>query len=358
MSYETQNRLPPSVPLRDAVEFAELLGFERAGSYAHMGRPDICSMTHFQDRDYQSWETIELSLITTEKGLSVCTRTRIGRSAYDYKKQNDTVRAFKKRFGGTRHTDGAGYDPGPPIPPAASGCHLAMQRLDWSLTRLNHYLMLAEMRPHNDQMTAMQKVWPGMRQLDPEVFASNVLIPYITAMMEEVLKSLYVSLLRYSETKARVLRSARLSGEQLALISDGTLSVEEAIAEMMPFHLPSNVGDHFKALDRNLDILAPLRRRLKRSKTSLLDRLDALVTRRHALIHGMAIDIDLDRGRIEEIVFDVMDGMSRIYRAITQHFDWPFELPRSSNFLSRRAWKQRRKLNAERAIQGQIVSSA
>ena len=118
MSYETENCLPNAVTVRDVIEFAELLGFRRNGNYGHLGRPDVIAMHHFEERDYRSWEPIELSIWPEDLGLAVGTRTRVGRSAYDFKKQNATGRAIKKRFGGKYSTDGQGYDPGPPMPPS------------------------------------------------------------------------------------------------------------------------------------------------------------------------------------------------------------------------------------------------
>jgi hypothetical protein len=65
----------------------------------------------------------------------------------------------------------------------------------------------------------------------------------------------------------------------------------------------------------------------------LLDRLEDLVTRRHALIHGMEIDIKLDRERLEGVVHDLTVGISRVYEGVTYRYGWPFELPPSSNFM-------------------------
>lgn len=349
MSYETENRLPATVSKRDAIEFAELLGYKRTGTYAHFGRPDVTALSYFEDTDYRSWTTVELSIHPAKgsKGVIVGTRTTIGRSHFDFAMQNHTVKAFKKRFGGATYKDGGngeGYDPGPPVPPAASGCVLAMQRLDWNLSRINMYLhrrKLIETHPSNIQM---EKTFPSLREINPDVFISNLLVPYITSLMEDYFKSTYVALLRYAaKNKESVLKGVRIRGDQLAEISEGTLSVEEAVAELLPFHLPSNVGQHFKALDPKLDILAILRRKTKKEKFSLLERIDGLVGKRHALIHDMSMDIDLDHDKADELVFDVTDGMARVYRQITNHFGWPYELPMSSNFTSRRAWQKARK---------------
>ena len=90
MSYETTNYLPKGVTKRRAAEFAELLGYKRAGSYAHLGEPEALSMFYFEEKDYKSWQTVELSIGTSEeKGVVyVHTRTRVDRSHYDFEMQN------------------------------------------------------------------------------------------------------------------------------------------------------------------------------------------------------------------------------------------------------------------------------
>jgi len=249
MSYETENLMPKGVAIAQAVHFALLLGYKRGGTYAHLGSPKTLYLYHFEERDYQSWQTIELSISSTEKGVVVGTRTRIGRSAYDFQFQNRTVREFKRGFGGQAAKDGrngAGYDPGPPVPPPASGCYLSMRRFDWHLSRLERYLMTRSIPKTHESMEFAEKTWPVMSELNPEVFSNNVILPYVVGMMEDFLRSTYIALLRYSEKKQSILKNARLSGEQLTNISNGILTVEGAVAEMMSFQRLSAVARQSK----------------------------------------------------------------------------------------------------------------
>jgi hypothetical protein len=234
MSYETVNYLPAGVSKRQAIEFAELLGYRRNGKCEHVGRSEAASLIYFDDRDYRSWQAIEMTVAESDGAVSVRTRTSIGRSHYDFDMQNRTVREFRRRFGGKTFKDGGdgkGYDPGPPVPAPASGCKLAMDRLDWNLTRINMYLTTFEPPTPHQSLFALARISPSLLALNPEVFAANALIPYITSMMEDFFKSTYVALLRYSPKKAAVLNSSRLRGDQLSHISAGTLTVEEALAE-------------------------------------------------------------------------------------------------------------------------------
>jgi len=67
MSYETTNYLPKGVSKRHVAEFIELLGYKRAGSYAHLGMSDVISMTYFEEKDYKSWQVVELSIGVSEE---------------------------------------------------------------------------------------------------------------------------------------------------------------------------------------------------------------------------------------------------------------------------------------------------
>lgn len=337
MSYETTNYLRMGVSKRHVIEFAELLGYRRNGTYAHLGLRETASLIYFDEKDYRSWQPIELSIgISNERGcIYVHTRTSIGRSHYDFAMQNRTVREFRRRFGGSVIKDGGngdGYDPGPPVPPAASGCYLAVQGFDWNLTRVNSCLHGGFVPSKNDSLQAMEKIWPQMRELNPEIFVSNVILTYLVSVLEDYFKSTYVALLTYSDRKASILKGIRLSGEQLSRISEGELTVEEAAAETLSFQRLAAIGRNFADIDPKLDILAPLKRPYRRQKVSLLDRLEQLVTRRHDLIHGMHLDTDLDREKLAALIHDLTVSISRVYQQITSNFGWPFELPLSSNF--------------------------
>lgn len=338
MSYETTNYLPINVSKRQAADFALLLGYKKNGTYAHLGSPNTLSMIFYDEKEYRSWQTVELSIGESEDKdcVYVGTRTTVGRSHYDFEMQNRTVREFRKRFGGTSYRDGgdgSGYDPGPPLPPPASGCYLAMQGLDWSLSRVNFYLRVPNGSPTLPQgMGKSEEIWPQLRQLNPDIFVANVMISYLVSAMEDYLKSTYIALLTYSERKAAILRGIRLSGEQLAQISEGKLRVEGAAAEVLSFQRLNAVGRNFHDLDPSLDILGPLRRPYRRRKLNLFDRLEGLVSQRHRLIHGMELDIWTDHEVLKRHTEDLAVGMKRIYQHIAKSYGWTLELPASSNF--------------------------
>jgi hypothetical protein len=127
--------------------------------------------------------------------------------------QNKTVREFRRRFGGSAVRDGGngdGYDPGPPVPPAASGCYLAIQRFDWNLTRVNMYLHQGFSVLEHNGLQPMEKIWPQIRELNPEVFTSNIIPVYLVSALEDYFKSTYIALLTYSCRKASIFKGTSL----------------------------------------------------------------------------------------------------------------------------------------------------
>ena len=171
-------------------------------------------------------------------------------------------------------------------------------------------------------MVFAEKTWPIIIELNPEIFSNNIIVPYVVSMMEDFLKSTYIALLRYSEKKQAIFKGARLSGEQLANISAGLLTVEEAVAEMMAFQRISVASRHFRELDPKIDIAGALKKPFRRRKQTLFEYLDDLTTRRHALIHGIHIDISLRGKKIDALVGNVAAGTGRIYRHVTEHHGW------------------------------------
>lgn len=326
MSYSTENILPKGVTVAQVVAFAKLLGYTPSGIIAAPGLPRIACLSYFETKDYRSWVEINLFVSIHDGIVYAETKTRVGRSYYDFHFQTWTAREIRRRFGGRLVEDGPEwFTPGPPFPPAASGCHLAIEQLDWHLNRIEVFRVNSGAGSEISIKKASMELMPFMRDLDPGVFLGNLLVPYVVSMIESYLKDSYIALLRYSPRKSTVLKGARLSGEQLAAISDGRISVEEAVAETMSFQRLSAVGKSFQELDPKLDILGVLRRPYRRRKRTLLDDIDGLISKRHDLIHRMTLDRDVDAPKVYGILDDVHAAMNRIHRHLTDHYGWPYE---------------------------------
>jgi hypothetical protein len=167
------------------------------------------------------------------------------------------------------------------LPPRARGVLRAYSRLKYSIFQTHIYRSSISAAPERRKLTGIQ--W--MDELNPMILANNLLLPFLTAALEDFFKSAFVALLRYSDRKRAVFKGARVASSNLARVSDGVLTIEEAVAESLPFQKISMICEHFKALDPHLDIAGCLKRPYRRRRESLLHSLDGMVERRHSLIH-------------------------------------------------------------------------
>lgn len=340
VSYSTYNTLPESVRFSQALSFAKLLGYTPGKIYKDSEGNPLTFLSYFDYENYRSWVDVELSVGLSDGKVHVQTRTRFGRSYYDFQFQTSTARQIKRQFGGRLVEDGPEwFTPGPPFPPAASGCHLAVSRFDWHLNRLHIFRINSKFPTASPRQKASASLWPHMSELNPSIFMGNLIVPYLVSAMESFFKDTYIALLKHSPKKAIILKSARLGGEQLSAISDGRLSVEEAVAESMPFQRLSAVGRHFTEIDPKLDLLSVLRKPYRRRKRSLLQDLEDLTTERHKLIHDMRINSLSDLDKIDDTIQDLKDAVHRVHRFLTTYHSWPYEI--SSSEAERRVRKRR-----------------
>jgi hypothetical protein len=166
-----------------------------------------------------------------------------------------------------------------------------------------------------------------MDGLNPRLLSNNLLLPYLVSVLEGYFKSTFIALLRYSERKETFLKGARLSADHLAKISTNEMSIEEAIAETLPFQRISSICQHFKALDPKLDLNGVLLKPFRRRKKKLFEEIDALVFRRHDFVHKGIVDIDFSDADVKKALNDLEASVIRCYRRITDHYGWVFDEP-------------------------------
>lgn len=321
MSYETTNRLPADVGLRKVIAVVELLGYVRL-----YGSRTSARYSWFDSRDYRSFTGVQLSIETTSKGCVVQTRTPIARSHFDLLHQNRTVRELRRLLGGTFTTDaGSGRyqrSEGLSPTPSQAGCHLAFQRFGHNLIRADVYLMN---RPVLKEPWSAIGLFDFLDDVNPRILSNNLLVPYLVATLEDYFKSTFVALLSSSEKRPAFLRSARLTSEQLSRIADSKLTVEEAVAELLPFQSVNAVLNHFRTLDGALDLASELRRPVRRRKKSLLNSLEELVRIRHEFIHHANVSLRFRDAELRRSIGDLETAVTRCYRKITRHYGWAFE---------------------------------
>jgi|CXWL01.1.fsa_nt_gi hypothetical protein len=327
MSYESENILVPGTRIQDVREFVLLLGYAKSGVMKSEEYGQFEEYWWFDATDYRSWSGVELSIHRDDmKRVVVSTRTTVSRSYFDLNHQNNTISGIRKRFGGEFTTDeGRGRylkpQSGPP-PAPASGCYLAFNRFGHNLIKAKIYHEARDFPNHPPRK------WKGiefLQDLDPRTLANNTLVPFLVAAMEDYFKSTFIALLRYSARKEAFLKGVRLQGEQLLAISDGNATVEEQISETLSFQRLSAVCRHFETIDIKLDIAGTLRKPYRRRSRSLLESLESLVLSRHDFIHRATLDPTMTDVRIDGLIYDLEEAITRVYRRITEHYDWFFD---------------------------------
>ena len=311
--------------MSDVREHIRLLGYAKTGvtNSEEYGRFE--EYFYFDSKDYRCWTGVQLAIQIAGKPLVVSTRTSIARSFYDLQQQNRTIHQLKKRFGGSFQTDegkGRYLRPrsGPPTP-AASGCHIAFQRFGGNLIKAMMYL---DARTFPKQFQGKSDELFTQMGMSPRLLSNNMLLPFIVASLEDYFKSTFIALLRYSSRKQSFFKNVRLQGDHLAAISDGK-SVEEQVAETLPFQRISALTRHFEALDPKLDLGSALRKPYRRRLQSLYELIEWVVVTRHNFIHRAQLDLTLTDKRMEDLFYDLDAAITRVYKHITGHYKWAFD---------------------------------
>jgi len=158
--------------------------------------------------------------------------------------------------------------------------------------------------------------------INPRVIANNLVLPFLTAGFEEYFKSSFIALLRYSSRKEVFFKNARLMSSHLADIADESRSVEEAIAEALPFQRISNVCEHFRTLVPKLDLAGCFKRPYRRRKTSVFSAIELMVERRHALIHQNQLNTAYTDENLDRDLNNIQVVARRSVEEMSSHFNW------------------------------------
>ncbi len=324
MSYESQNILQEGTNRKDVMNFIELLKFDKLGSWQADELGKIFSYQWFERDDYKSWSGVELSLFEKDNIIHIETRTNAGRSYYDLVQQNDTIRLLKKYFGGVFYTDygkGRYLQPqsGPPEH-SASGCHLAFSGFGSNLIRARQYFENVSFGDNEKQQTGLY--W--LDRYNPKLLSNILTLPFLASIAEDYWKSTYIALLKYSDNKESVLKTNRISADRLVQVSNGILSIEEAFAESISFGRISMTCKHFKAIDKNLDLAAILRKPYRRRKKTLFDSLEEMTELRNEIIHQASSSVIIEDKYLTDLINILHDSIDRCYEELTKLKGWHY----------------------------------
>lgn len=323
MSYCSTNELGKNAKMQDVIEFVNMLDYQYLGVLRYQTHKSK-EFEWFEENDYKSWSRIELSIHEKNQTISVSTRTTIGRSYYDLEHQNKTIKLLKKYFGGGYTTDeGKGrlmQAHSEPAAPDESGCHLAFDRFGSNLISGRVYMMNREFKggkpdPKLPFFALEKNAW---------IISNNLLLPFLVAIMEDYWKSSYVALLKYSPHKGSILKTKPILNDKLKLVSEGSLSIEQAFAEGLSFQTIATVCKNFNALDPKIDFASLLKKPYHRRKKSLFNSIEEVVNLRHNLIHRGYIDIGLSNQAVDVIFHDVEVSIVKCYKYLTKLYNWDY----------------------------------
>lgn len=275
------------------------------------------------DEEYKYYSGIKVwQCDENENEIVYRVRTQAFSSGYDIQKQNETIRCLKKYCMGHFESDvgkNRYFEIVRLVKGAESGCYFAIQNLDNSFSLLCHSL---------SKYPEDQEGERGMLELSgiptPSIFNANVYLAYLCSLIEEYFRSTYISLLKYSEKKEKIL-NMKFSPYDMVDISERRKSVEEVYSRTLSFQNIGKVTSNFKALNSKLDISKPLKEPYHKRKESLYDQINKIFERRHNIIHRMEIDTSYSAKELEKDIKDVKVALKRVYSYICNQYNWKAE---------------------------------
>lgn len=296
---------------RKAVEeLLALMGYEKRGDIFFMGNDD----------EYKHFSGVRVWLEREDEELVYHVRTQAFASEYDIHEQNNTIRMLKKYCSAYFHGDEGKnryFEEGKLTKGAESGCYFAIQKLDNSFSLLCHAL---NKYPQDEEGEKLMKEWSNSPT--PNIFNANVYSSFLCSLIEEYFRATYISLLKDSERKEKVLKSIKISSYDLDEISKGTKTVEEACASTLSFQNIAKIVYNFKELDNKLDLGTPLKRPYRRRKMTFYQQIDNILERRHGMIHRMEFDLDYSSENLEKDIMDIKTALIRVYVYICDKYNW------------------------------------
>ena len=228
MGYDCICHLPEGTKFNDVEEFLGFLGF---------GRQEKGEFYFFKETDYLSISGVWAFIKKDAGDILVFLRSSIFASKTDIDHFNLTAKQLRNRFGGYFESDfGKGRYlrvNAPDLKQAEAGCYHAYSHFENNLSVLYVYLSHATF----DIDFPPLGVFPDIDKINPKIVSNNILIPFLVSVVEEFFKSCYVALLKYSPRKKSILKRPRLDADDLINVSNGEMTIEEAIAKKSPFRM-------------------------------------------------------------------------------------------------------------------------
>ena len=314
MGYDCVNYLPEGTRFYEVEEFLQFLGYERIKKGFFYW---------FEDTDYLSITGVFATVKKAEDNqISVWLRSQIFASNTDISHFNNTAKQLRKRFGGYFESDFGKNryirDLKVDRVKAEAGCYQAFTNFENNLAKARIYTTYARF----DVQMPPIGVIPAFDEANPIIISNNLVVPFLVSIVEEFFKSSYIAILRYSDKKIAILKNSRVFPDDLLAISEGSLSVEDAVARSKSFQNIEKIVSNFKDLNRLLDLRGTLKKPYRRRKESLYESIDKLFEQRHSLIHQNYIRIDYTNDKLERDIGNVKVSIERSYQHFIDVYGW------------------------------------
>ena len=309
MGYDATNYLPLSISKKKLISFIKLLGYEGKGNYYY----------YYKDDDYKYLYGVLLTLSYDEKSILIFTRTPIYCSYYDLEFQNYTIKQIRDFFGGYFVSDYGKnrYFPNGKdnYPPAQRGCFAAQFSLSNRFADLN--IMLQNYNPNKQQEDVLD-----VFGVNSSALLSNMATTYITSIIENYFRQLYMAMLRYSEKKEKIISSVKINNYDLYKASQGEITIEEMVALSKTFQNIHKIDHYFRELDPKIDIKGTLSKPYHNRKENLFQTLDRILEQRHSMVHRLNIDKSYRQNELKQDIKSVKKALDRVYEHICEIYNW------------------------------------
>ena len=262
-----------------------------------------------EDQDYLSFYGVEANILGARAGQKradpkshwvIHLRTTEWASCFDRRKQNETAKAIRARFGGIFYNDRCGwnrYNPKEEDPrdAVARGLYLAAENTLNELSAVR-YALPEQKRSNSPKTGRGKKIAQVIEQRHPYRALYNAVIPFAVAAFEHFFRAAFIILLKYERDALSILESdtRKVELKDVIGISRGDFTVEEVVARWFSFQNIDAIHSAYKKY-LGVDFYAILGG-VDNSSTStraLLHEIKRVIAFRHNVVHQLDIDRDL-----------------------------------------------------------------
>ena len=319
---------PGKATKKQLREFLSSRGFVECDHIFPWGRGAL-HFHWFESRDFISYDGVEATIYKPEddpRGLGECTwalhtRTRSSGSPGDKQFQIDTINFARRQFGGKFYNDWGGKNRHMAAPEQtrdapSRGLYLAYESVTGHIEAVKYALPEETQGMKNLAGTPLEV----LAQNDPSRVIYNAIVPFAVASIEGFLGNAFRILIKYDSGAQDYLakQSKKVDFEDAREIAAGNLSVEDVVARWFSFQNPASAQ---KAYSEWLGIdLKGLLRQVgspQSSQITLDDTFERIVAMRHSVIHGLALNYELDR----DAILHMLDETQAIIDTVVDHLE-------------------------------------